>query len=97
MAKQYRVLKEVLHKSWKVGDIIGPDKLEGHDIDWMLTSSKCIEEVAPVQVFQAVANGAGTEGEGGGPEGAGNTPTETPSTPPAPPAKPTTPTTAPKK
>ncbi len=102
-AKKYRVLKEVLGKDWKVGQILEPEKLEGHDINWMLTSSKCIEEVAPVEVFQTVVNGIGTEGESSGSENvappADNPPPpdDKKDSPPPPPAKPTTPATASKK
>lgn len=53
MAKTYRLKTEVLHTTWKVGDILTEEDLKGRDIDWMLNGSQCIEEVALVETFQA--------------------------------------------
>ncbi|MCX7664396.1 MAG: hypothetical protein N2112_02495 [Gemmataceae bacterium] len=88
MSKTYRVKVEILHTKWKVGDTLTEKDLEGYDIFWMLYGSQCIEEVAAVQVFQAVPTGAGTEGGNGGSENVVPS-ADNPPAPAAPVAKPT--------
>lgn len=59
--KKYRIIKEVLRKSWKIGDVYSESEFVNYDIPWMLEVSKCIEEVTLSEVFLPTNTGDGKE------------------------------------